>query len=790
MILLFEGYHYDAALLDGIVSKHFCTPLSDGRMKVDYVGYYFNVNDEDPAKTDVVFIVPKVFLNGDSGDAQAFELEGAKPEELLDMDEEKCKVLKERGVQQLLFNLSVWIYQSLQFYYERKQSRQILAEEKMQDVISNKGDNEQTYLDTILQLKEFYRQHKNMLTYISIIKASGNNKIHWAKTISKETPIICDNQPAYVSFRTKQKMFNFDEELIVLFYSVLDYLKTTMHFYTEFNVNYTLMSHREVERLIKNGRGTRLLKRIRKKYFKDEFVALWKLLYVFFEKSERIANRRYHEETLLAKDYDRVFEDMVDYLISEENVPEELKTQMSGKFLVDHLYPDESLFYKEKIYYVGDSKYYRVGTNANDHDIEKQYAYAKNIIQRNIDVICGFSQQKNQDGYYRYRDELTEGYNITPNFFISGIAKRGEGGKYVTDAPELKPAGDELIRSRHFENRLFDRDTLVLQKFDINFLFVLTVYARQNSAVRDQFKAVARKEFREAICKLIRENYAVYQVLLPKNTDIEAFVREHFYYLQGRTFSYGDGSETIILYAEENNGKVVGNTTCFLNFGTDGLHVFFQRDSSTICELEPIHFGDTIKKKYADTIIMRSLSAMYDERIFAAEMDKLPQTSPIRKYEVEDDDAPLLTAAEDVIELYKRDISSLEGEDDTLFPILIGYTSHIDWVKEHGLYNMRSGEVVGAVDSFLDLVKASKTLMLYTDKKRMHSEMFACSYSRLASKDEMKNLGYKEPKGDYHLCEVKPMEKKFCITLADLETAMNAKQHKEFWSYKMVVILE
>lgn len=795
MKLLFEGYHYDAALLDGIVSKHFCTPLSDGRMKVEYVGYYFNVNDENPAKTDVVFIVPKVFLNAATEDIVAFELQGIKPEKLLDMDEEKCEVLRGHGVQQLLFNLSVWIYQSLQFYYERKQSRQILAEEKMQDVISNKGDKEQTYLDTILQLKEFYRQHKNMLTYISIIKASGNNKIHWTKTISKETPFIYDNQPAYVSFRTKQKMFNFDEELIVLFYSVLDYLKTTMHFYTEFNVNYTLMSHREVERLIKNGRGTRLLKRIRKKYFKDEFVALWKLLYVFFEKSERIANRRYHEETLLAKDYDRVFEDMVDYLISDEDVPEELKTQMSGKFLVDHLYAEKSLFYDDKVYYVGDSKYYRVGVGANDHDIEKQYAYAKNIIQRNIDVICGFSEPKTKEGYFPYRDELTEGYNITPNFFISGIAKRGKNGQYVTDSPDLKREKGDIKRNRHFDNRLFDRDTLILQKFDINFLFVLTVYARQNSAVRDMFKAMARKEFREAVCELIRNHYAVYQILLPKSADIKTFVREHFYYLQGRTFSYQDGDNTIILYAEENT-KCIAVTRCYLDQMSDGVSVRSQRSASTICELAPIRFGDRIEKENADTIIMQSLSAIYDERILAAEEDKPHQPSPIRKYVVEDDEAPLPEAAEDVIELYKRDIPALKDEDDTQFPMLIGYTRHMEWVKGQRLYNMRSGNCTGSVDSILELVKTCKTLLLYYDKRRKEFECFNCAYDRFVTKKELKHLGYpvptnKElPEHDAHLVRIESIERPPQFTLKDLKQVMSEKQKDDFNKYKLVIIFD
>ena len=81
-----------------------------------------------------------------------------------------------------------------------------------------------------------------------------------------------------------------------------------------------------------------------------------------------------------------------------------------------------------------------------------------------------FNNQDNTDvNNFRYRDSLTEGYNITPNFFIRG----------KIDFKNPNNCSGELIKdnvferhNEHFFNRLFDRDTLFLQSYDINFMYV------------------------------------------------------------------------------------------------------------------------------------------------------------------------------------------------------------------------------------------------------------------------------------------------------------------------------
>ena len=81
-----------------------------------------------------------------------------------------------------------------------------------------------------------------------------------------------------MEFRNKNKVINFDEELICLFYSVLNYLSQTYHFKFNQAQGYTILKPSKIQSLINTQKGTRLLKKIRRNYFTDELVELWNLL--------------------------------------------------------------------------------------------------------------------------------------------------------------------------------------------------------------------------------------------------------------------------------------------------------------------------------------------------------------------------------------------------------------------------------------------------------------------------------------------------------------------------------
>lgn len=269
----------------------------------------------------------------------------------------------------------------------------------------------------------------------------------------------------------------------------------------------------------------------------------------------------------------KVFMDeaMIDKLVGDElpKQMEYLKSQKDGKE-VDHLYKDRQLIFADedqKIWFIGDSKYYKDGKDIEGTSVYKQFTYARNIIQYNIKDLLS---KGSGNTLMRYRDELTEGYSITPNFFIRGeIPDYKEEGQfqepYFREKPD--PKNKDLIkkddadlweeRNRHFTNRLFDRDTLLLQVYNVNFLYVLKAFTSKRSSLREEFKRTAREKFRKNFMTLLNEKY-YFWALFPQPQDVETiskFVDDNFKKLVGRVFRPDDLSSYLILALEKNSVK-------------------------------------------------------------------------------------------------------------------------------------------------------------------------------------------------------------------------------------------
>lgn len=529
MILLFEEYHYPKQLLKEVLGgyDHLVTELKNDKAKVQYVGYFFSKE-----RGDSVFILPKVFIE----EKEKLAFGKYVPEDIVSIsahEEGVVKRLIEDGDHNVVFELSVWIYRSITQFISRNIDTDIVEDAIIQNPTDANGERSQTMLDIILQLLDFHKKHRHLFTYVSIINASGNNKIHWAKTISKTQPIVKEKTPYYVEFRNKNKAVNLDEELIVLFYSTLEYLCDTYNFRIKSDVQYELLSSQKIRDLIETKRGTRILKKIRRKYFTDEFVKLWRLLYTFFDMTENIKSHKYHEDRLLVKNFNIVFEDMIDYLIGSkmEDIPDELKNQADGK-IVDHIYKAKSLIDDNDIYYVGDSKYYAAWNEVGANSIYKQFTYAKNIIQFNINLLHHWEpQDKSKEVHLPYRDSLTEGYNITPNFFIRGVVNS----QNISYDEDIKEQSDVVRYNRHFYNRLFDRDTLILKEYNINFLYVLSTYAIHIDSENRTHRL--RTLFRNNLIESLDKTYTFYKVKQRAGgMSLEELVRAHFYTFAGRLY--------------------------------------------------------------------------------------------------------------------------------------------------------------------------------------------------------------------------------------------------------------
>ena len=527
MKILIEGYHYSPQKLPPLKGLK-RTKNSKGLVKFSDIGYYY-----DGEAREAIFILPKVFLK----DSKAF---GKYTPESLLQDKGKGE-LQTKDSQALLFKISVQIYQAIVLFCERHPENEITSHRELAGVIGHRRDGETTLLDLILALIRFGKEHQSLVTYIATIAHSGRHKIHWTKTIRTTSPVLQDGKPYYLKCKTKEKAINYDEELICLFYSTLDYLKQDYHFIIRHNLNFETERPHIIKRLIEDGKGTHRLRQIRGKYFTDELVQLWHLLYAFYERAEKAAQGKAHDERLLVSNFNIVFEDMIDSLIGEKSLPAGLKEQKDGK-IIDHIYQEESLIGDGDIYFIGDSKYYSEGSSVGQHSRYKQFTYAKNVIQYHIDLFHEKAQT------LRYRDELTEGYNPTPNFFIRGTLRDDLSDKEIN----LKPEGKGRYESKHFENRLFDRDTLLVLTYEINFLYVLSSYVQNRGYAPDN---TLQKRFREDIIEAFEELYCFYE-LWPEASAEEkkAFVEEHFKQLLGKVYQKKDG--TLIL-ALKKEGKTV-----------------------------------------------------------------------------------------------------------------------------------------------------------------------------------------------------------------------------------------
>ena len=682
MKLYFEEYPYPLDLLqDNIGDEVNLSLQSGGEAKIPYVGYYYNAKIND-----TVFILPKVFI---SENKQAFDR--YNPKEIIDISPEN-NPLKKCNDDEVVFELSVWLYQAIRHFYERRQNTTIASEVQLQNVRPIGEKDSKTIIEIILALREFNKKHRNLFTYISLVKSSGNNKVHWNKTISKLQPIIKDGSPYYMEFQNKNKVINFDEELVCLFYSVLNYLSQTYHFKFQQVPGFTILKSYKIKSLIESGKGTRMLKKIRRNYFTDELVELWNLLYIFFERAELVASGKSYHEKLLVSNFNLVFEDMIDQLISDDrkDLPKGLYEQQDGK-LVDHIYKDNSLIDDGKdIYFIGDSKYYKETTEYGENSIYKQFTYAKNVIQYNINV---FNNNKDDVKNLRYRDSLTEGYNITPNFFI-----RGKMDFANPKNRELEIHKDSVFerRNKHFFNRLFDRDTLFLQSYDVNFMYVVASYVNNSNDIG--VKKSLQLMFRNDFMSFVESRFDFY-VLESKRGNLREDVDKHFRRLNGKIYKPSDSGELVIL-ALDNDKKF---------------------------QLENLSLISKIEEDFN----------IYDYRL-GTNPNEVKSNIQYKYFEM---DFKTSEAAEDNVKYDNQKYKKYIEEETILFGI---YKSqqHLEWIQKTGKYNVRLGKRVGAVKRNSQVTTASYLVLYGLENKNKYSVYKLSDKHHIWNTQSMKDSDY------------------------------------------------
>jgi len=100
--------------------------------------------------------------------------------------------------------------------------------------------------------------------------------------------------------------------------------------------------------------------------------------------------------------------------------------------------------------------------------------------------------------------------------------------------------------SCHFENRLFDRDTLFVYYYTINFLFVLKAYSNFTKMRIKKFREECRPKLKSDMTKYLNNRYIIFRKEL-STQESEEFVKENFRELCGKMFSYDIGDEARVL---------------------------------------------------------------------------------------------------------------------------------------------------------------------------------------------------------------------------------------------------
>ena len=537
MRVLIEEYQYEVAdvleTLDGL----FTLQDVEQKIAVSYVGYYFN-----PKIHDVVYVLPKVLIDQDGKVFGQYE-----PKDVIHLDKASLTPIQRK----FIYEFAVWVHRAIVVYNESHKDNDIVLKYEIER-LGNSGQrkNSETLLDVILELIRFNKENQQFFTFILKNIHSGFNKINWQKTISNSRAVIEDETPVYLRPVNKKRQVNFDEELIIIYFSILQYVGRTYGFPSKIDFGFQLLTESQFQRYL-DGYGRIRLHQIKYKYFSDTALKLWNLCAAFFDVEEKIKVNSTKSEYLLAKSFHIVFEAMIDELVGvpHDQIPKGLQEQDDGK-VVDHFYTYQGLLVNDKpdddIYYIGDSKYYKIGNNLGTESTYKQRTYARNVIQWNLNIHA----QKNEDELeppfedIKLFDDVTEGYNIIPNFFISANIDKDTLDyldRTVEHDPQPKP-------SWHFKNRLYDRDTLLLSHYDVNFLYVLSLYARNNSGEKAAWKATVRQKFREAIQRMLNERYDFFAMRALPAVDGPRYIKENFQMVLGKMYApYTEGVYSLAL---------------------------------------------------------------------------------------------------------------------------------------------------------------------------------------------------------------------------------------------------
>lgn len=542
MRVLIEGEKYNIEELKDIFDDPKFYHQEGQEATILSVGYYHSYE-----KGELIYMLPKVFM-ADSENT----VFGISTKELYSLD--TSETFKHKTEYNWIRQISVYFYNSLLEFKRRNKHSSIVQSSLSATLNTNLKDKEYSYLDLLLSFVNFYKKNKNQILFKHIeYKSQQFKNPNWEKTIRKSIPLLTqDKQPVYNIYRNKKKVLNNEEELLIYFFSILNHFNKEHNLFLTIDKSYTLIKGEKFVLLQKNGLSK--LRKIKYRYFNDTLRKMYHLCEIYFSQTDTSSIKKKKEEFISVNNYNLVFEDMIDKLFSDPIIEKKtedgttlkhLKYNDDGK-IIDHIFDYQSLLDTSDIFYIGDSKYYKSDNTAGKVSKYKQFTYAKNVIQYNIDLL-------NETGNYytenlRYRDKITEGYNITPNFFIYGYINNYKN----FETSELDEKGD-IVKSFHFADRLFDRDTLFVHQYKINFLYVLKAYSQFGNMTIEKFRRETKNKFRNNFIEFFSNNKSEFEFYEYEKQDFENFVEKNFRKINGKTFITKDEKLILAKHKEDDS---------------------------------------------------------------------------------------------------------------------------------------------------------------------------------------------------------------------------------------------
>ena len=528
MYFLVEQYRYEIStlysLFGDVLAKEdiplktfskdnlsYSTYSKDGKkyVKFDHVGFcHYSFQDSNNQQhDDWVFFLPKVVLdleieNEIEGDASDSEIEDdaikqSKEAKILKRYSPvkylNAESIKKENIEDYIYllQLSVSVSRAIGVYRKRltdKRNKTVLKEQAISNIKAELNGRAQSFLDILSSLEKFAKENQDYFMFLSQESHNSQKRINWARTIQNTVPVFQRRKPLYLDSISTKKAVDFDEELLVLFYSILNFVNKTFQYNCPINEGYELIQGAEFTRYLQ-GYGHRRLQQIRYKYFTDKTLTLWKLCDEFFVHLETSSDK-IKEEYILAKGFHKVFEGMMDRLVGDEDLAKK-KALKDGK-VIDHLYRDKSLVNPEQdLLFIADSKYYAINATIGEESRFKQFTYASGIQNEWID-----------DSSIRIMDKDTRGYDIIPNYLIS--ARISDSQKKRTSSllePDADFNNEHVHIPPHVDNTLFNNSTKYIFKFSVDFKYVIDLYSRDKDGEISAFKAKAHTHARDFAIK-------------------------------------------------------------------------------------------------------------------------------------------------------------------------------------------------------------------------------------------------------------------------------------------------